>query len=133
MTNSQGTEWETATVNDAKLRDIPAIRLVKQGQKNEADVLIGFTSEPSKLGWHVPALFWKRLGPKKPGQKKRRPLGERHTVTVGRDDFMDMYQALFEAGLAPTLWVQNKWTEQLSVTLVLKGLRDWLSARLERS
>jgi hypothetical protein len=130
MTNPQGTEWETATVNDAKERGIPAIRLVKQSQKNEADVLIG-NSHVHPQGWHIPVVFWKRLAPKKRGQAKRQPLGERYVVIIGRDDFMEIMEMLWTENLAPTLWVQNKWAEQISVTRVLKGLRDWLSTRLE--
>ena len=129
MTNAQGTAWETATVNDALARGIPALRLVKQSQKDEADVLIGNSGTVSPLGWNIPVVFWKRIV--RGGGKNRQPLGERYVVIIGRDDFMEMLEMLWTENLAPHIWVQNKWAEQISVTKVLKGLRDWLTGRME--
>ena len=127
MTNSQGTAWETDSVNRAKARDIPAIRLVKQGQKDEADVLLGGNSEKDHDA--IPALFWKRIVKAKNG-KNRQPLGERYVVVLGVDDFLDL---LASHPSRPSVYVQNKWAEQISVTKVLKGLRDWLAVRMEHS
>jgi len=124
VTNPQGTAWETEIVNRAKAKSIPAIRLVKQGQKDEADVLLGGTWD----NWNIPVLIWKRIVKSK--GKNRQPLGERYVVVLGLDDFIDLMAELNEMGW-PSIWVQAKWAEQISVTKVLKGLRDWLSARLE--
>lgn len=127
MTNPQGTAWETETVNRAKDRGIPARRLVKQSQKDEADVLMGGDDD----SWHIPALFWKRIVKAKKG-KPRQPLGERYVVVLGVDDFLDLLERYqHDRDGLPHIWVQNKWAEQISVTKVLYGLRKWLATRME--
>lgn len=129
MTNPQGTEWETWTVNNAKQRGIPAIRLVKQGQKNEADVVLGGDDE-----WNIPVLFWKRIV--KTGGKVRQPLGLRYVAVLEVRDFLDLLAAVRHEDTykhdrpIPTVWVQNKWAQQISVTKVLHGLKVWLIGKL---
>jgi hypothetical protein len=120
MTNPQGTAWETQIKRLANVCDIPAIRLVKQGQKDEADVFVGWDPENPDA---IAALLWKRIV-KKDG-KNRQPLGERYVAVLTVDDFMDLVR---NAGA--DVYVQAKWAEQISVTKVLYGLRQWLSARL---
>jgi hypothetical protein len=102
-----------------------ALRLVKRGEKNEADVYLW----GSGGDWEIPALFWKRIV-KKPGKKVRQPLGERKVVVLRYEDFMDMLSVMYTEGVAPAVWVQAKWAEQLSVTKVLGGLVEWLSSKL---
>lgn len=121
MTNPQGTAWETEIVRRAKSIELPAIRLVKQGQKDEADVFVGWDAEnPDAFA----ALLWKRIV--KSGGKNRQPLGERYVAVLTVDDFLTLVE---QAGA--DVWVQAKWAEQISVTKVLKGLRDWLADRME--
>jgi hypothetical protein len=120
MTNSQGTVWETDTVNRANEREIPALRLVKTGQKDEADVFIGWDMfNPDAIG----VVLWKRIV--KRGGKNRQPLGERYVAVLTVDDFLDLVRA---AGA--DVYAQNKWAEQISVTKTLYGLRRWLLTRL---
>ena len=121
MTNHQGTAWETMLVNKAKAKELPALRLVKQGQKNEADVFMGWDADNPDA---IAAVLWKRIV--KAGGKNRQPLGERYVAVLTVDDFLDLVRA---AGA--DVWVQAKWAEQISVTKVLRGLRDWLSSRME--
>lgn len=122
MTNPQGTAWETDIVRRAEAQGLGARRLVKQSQKDEADVLI------EGLSGDLPALFWKRIV--KRGGKNRSPLGERYVVVLTVDDFLDLLARVDSYGLAPRVWVQAKWAEQISVTKVLGGLRNWLDAKL---
>lgn len=125
MTNPQGTSWETEIEVRAEKHGVPALRLVKRGEKDEADVRI----DGSGGDWQVPALFWKRIV--KRGGKVRQPLGERYVVVLTVEDFLDMQALLYTEGVAPTVWVQAKWAEQLSVTKVLAGLKAWLSTKME--
>lgn len=121
MTNPQGTAWETEIVRRAKSIEVPALRLVKQGQKDEADVFVGWDPENPDA---IAALLWKRIV--KSGGKNRQPLGERYVAVLTVDDFLTLVE---QAGA--DVWVQAKWAEQISVTKVLKGLRDWLADRME--
>lgn len=121
MTNPQGTAWETEIVRRAKSIEVPALRLVKQGQKDEADVFVGWDPENPDA---IAALLWKRIV--KSGGKNRQPLGERYVAVLTVDDFLTLVE---QAGA--DVWVQAKWAEQISVTRVLKGLRDWLADRME--
>lgn len=132
MTNPQGTKWETETVKACENRELVAQRLVKQSQKDEADVKI----QGNSTHWHIPVVAWKRIV--KTDAKVRQPLGERKVVIIGFDDFLDILEELWKHGRdfrvddaeVPTIWVQNKWVQQISVTKVLAGLRQWLTARL---
>jgi hypothetical protein len=119
MTNPQGTDWETSIVKRAVGRQLEAIRLVKKSQKDEADVII--YGGPRQIG----AVFWKRIVGKKKQGKPRQPLGERYTVTVTEADFLDML-ALIPQENRPTVYIQAKWSAQLSVTKTLYGLRQWM-------
>jgi len=123
MTNPQGTEWETEWCQLAKDHALPAMRLVKQGVAGEPDTVIG-NPHPDSVYDVIPVVAWKRLASKKPGQKKRRPDGERDVVIMRAEDFMyliHMYTSVH--GEAPTVMAQNKWTEKLNVTRTLDGLR----------
>lgn len=120
MTNPQGTAWESEIETDTG-----GLRLVKRGQKDEADVFI----EGSNPTAEIPALFWKRIV--KTGKKVRQPLGERKVVVLRYDDFLDMLEKMDEYGLSPSVYVQAKWAEQISVTKVLGGLSNWLEAKLK--
>jgi len=133
MTNPQGTTWETETVTKCETRGLVAQRLVKQSQKDEADVKI----QGNSAAWNIPVVAWKRIV--KTDAKVRQPLGERRVVIIGFDDFLDLLEELWlhgqsfklEDGEMPTIWVQNKWAQQISVTKVLAGLRQWLTAKLK--
>jgi hypothetical protein len=125
MTNPQGTAWETEIVRRAAEAGIPVPRrLVKQGQKDEADVLLpGMAPE-----WHVPAVVWKRII--KTNKQTRQPLGERYVMILPLDEALDMLALMATENISPNVWVQAKWAEQISVTKVLGGLRRWLTAKL---
>ena len=126
MTNPQGTKWETEIVTYVNDVGIPAVRLVKQGQKDEADVLLG---NRFSARWSIPVVAWKRLASKKEGQKQRQPLGERRMVIMGFSEFVYLLTLLEDWDL-PAVYVQAKWTERLSVSKTLDGLRKWLNAKV---
>lgn len=127
MTNPQGTAWETDIVERFRMWGIPAIRLVKQSQKDEADVLVGQSSPISS--WAFGALLWKRIVKGK--GKNRQPLGERHVVVLTLDDFIELLSQVPD-DTKYSVWVQAKWTERLSVTKVLAGLNDWVRMKAPR-
>ena len=123
MTNPQGTAWESEIETDTG-----GLRLVKRGQKDEADVVIYGNTED----WTIPALFWKRIV--KRGGKVRQPLGERKVVVLRYHDFLEMLEVMQDRDRSPcypTVYVQAKWAEQISVTKVLGGLSTWLAAKLD--
>lgn len=128
MTNKQGTAWETETVRRAEERGIPAIRLVKQAEANEADVMFNGHED-----WIIPVVLWKRIV--KTGKKTRQPLGERYVAVLRVDDFLDLLAAQRTPDTykhdrpQPLVFIQNKWAAQISVTKVLHGLIQWVKAK----
>ena len=117
MTNHQGTQWETEIINDSLL---PGDRLTKRSVDGEADLWLN--KHPLGAKWTIPAVYWKRLVPKK-GKQRRTPDGARDVVIMYRDDLEQLIGYVNDAWAPiPSLVIQAKWTERLNVTRTLHSL-----------
>lgn len=117
---AQGTQWETRIVNHLESRGLDAMRRAKAGQKGEADVAAYHTGR-SALTLDLQVVAWKRLTPSA-GGKRRSAMGEPLVAVLPWDQFCDLVS---ESDRDVDIMIQAKAAQALSVTVVLKGLRDW--------
>ena len=119
---AQGTRWESQIVKDLHDVGLSARRTAKAGQKGEADVVgnkFGGTNFPRTFTVHVVA--WKRLT-SNAGGKRRSKMGEGKVAVIPWDQFVELSRA---SSRDLDIIIQAKATQALSVTVVLKELRDW--------
>lgn len=122
MTDAQGTKWESEIVNRAMdATQFGAGRYPKRGQKGEPDVWIGAPDKKGSIAWVV----WKRLVGKRSGPERRKPDGERDTVTLTLDDALYLLELARMSDPTITVDIQAKWKSALNVTRTLGELRDW--------
>lgn len=122
MTDSQGTKWESEIRSRAQARGFNADRYPKRGQGGEPDVWIEPNySRPQPR--YIGIVAWKRLVGKRSGPQRRKPDGERDTVTLALDDFLDLLEYVDDG---VRVEVQAKWKAALNVTRTLGELRDWI-------
>lgn len=117
---AQGTAWETRIVNHLESRGLEARRRAKAGQKGEADVAAYHTGRSSNV-LDVQVVAWKRLT-SNAGGKRRSKMGEGKVAVIPWDQFVELSRA---SSRDLDIIIQAKATQTLSVTVVLKELRDW--------
>jgi hypothetical protein len=122
----QGTTHETRTKYRILDEGIPADRLAEGGTYDAGDVWA--VCPPSPTNPDRVALWWKRLAPLKPGQKNRRPDGEREVVVITPEFFLELLEAWAEATDGQTgVVIECKAAQQINVTRLLHNARVKLS------